>query len=338
MRRAPRPPVAAEVAAALLAAALLAAALGAALVGGCGSGDTANGGAASGGALNVTATASFLADIAQNVAGDRFTVTALVPRGADLHTYEPTPRDLAKVAGSDLLVVNGAGLEQSLEDSLRNAGEDVPVVVASKGLTPRTPRAGEPLHEEHGTDGTAPVNPGAHEVDPHFWLDPTLVKTYVTNIRDAFATADPNGAATYQANAASYVAQLDELDRWIRAEVDTLPVADRKLVMNHVSHGYFADRYGFTIVGAVIPSVTSGATPGARALADLARTVRAAGVKAIFVDLGEDPTLAEQLAAETGVAVVDDLRPHTLSEPSGEAPTYIDMMKYETRRIVEALR
>jgi ABC-type Zn uptake system ZnuABC Zn-binding protein ZnuA len=319
------------------AGALAGVALLAATTGGCGE----DADRATGDALEVTATASFLADIAQNVAGERFTVAALVPRGGDLHGYEPTPRDLAAVAGSDLLILNGSGLEQTLEDALRGVGGDVRVVAASEGLTPRTPQPGEPLHEEHDGaegDGASAEGSASHEVDPHFWLDPTLVKTYVANIRDAFAAADPDGAAVYEANAAAYVAELDGLDRWIRDLVAAVPVADRKLVMNHVSHGYFADRYGFTIVGAVVPSVTSGATPSARELADLARVIRESGVKAIFVDLGENPELAEQLAAETGVVVVDDLRPHTLSEPGGDAPTYIDMMKHDARRIIEALR
>jgi ABC-type Zn uptake system ZnuABC Zn-binding protein ZnuA len=299
--------------------------------GGCGdAGDDA-------GALDVTATATFLADIAQNVAGDRFTVRALIPRGADLHTYEPTPRDLAEVARGDLLVLNGAGLEQTLEDTLREAGEDVRVVVASAGLRPRTPQPGEPLHDDESGAGTDEAST-SHEADPHFWLDPTLVKTYVANIRDAFVAADPDGAAVYEANAAAYMKQLDELDRWVRAQVETVPANDRKLVMNHVSHGYFADRYGFTIVGALIPSATTGDAPTARELADLTRAIRGSGVKAIFVDLGENPKLAEQIAAETGVAIVSDLRPHTLSEPDGDAPTYIDMIKYDTTRIVEALR
>ena len=108
--------------------------------------------------------------------------------------------------------------------------------------------------------------------------------------------------------------------------------------MNHVSHGYFADRYGFTVVGAVIPSVDTADSPTARQLSDLTRVVRETGVKAIFVELGQSPKLAEQIAAETGIAVVADLRDHSLSAPDGEAATYIEMMKYDTRRIVEALR
>ena len=308
----------------LLAAAAL-------LLGLAGAGCGDEGDAAAGGALDVVASATFLADIAQNVAGDRFTVRAMVPPDADLHAYEPTPRDLADVAGADLFLVNGAGLEGALEDTVRAAAGDVNVVETSAGLESRTPRPGEPMRET--------ANDGAEvESDPHFWLDPTLAQAYVATIRDAFSEADPEGAATYAANAERYVAKLEALDQWIRAQVETIPADQRLLVVNHVSHGYFADRYGFKVVGAVIPSVATGATPTARQLADLTRTIRETGAKAVFVEAEENPALAAQIAAETGIAVVDDLRDHALSGPEGEAPTYIEMMRFDTRRIVEALR
>ncbi len=287
---------------------------------GCGSsGDTAQAGT-----LKVITTATFLADIAQNVAGDRFIVQALLPRDADLHAFEPTPRDVASVSEADLFILNGGGLEETLEDTLRTAASDTTFVNASEGLTPREPQPGEPLHER--------------EADPHHWLDPTRVVTYVKNIRDAFVAADPDGNAEYTANAAAYTAQLEELDAWIEAQVEALPEDDRLLVMNHVSHGYFADRYGFRIAGAVIPSVATGESPTAKQLAGLTTTIRDEGVRAIFVELEENPQLADQIATETGIVVVDDLRDHSLSGPGGGAATYIDMMKYDTRRIVEALR
>jgi ABC-type Zn uptake system ZnuABC Zn-binding protein ZnuA len=303
---------------ALLAAALLT--LAAALSAGCGAQSSA-----SSGALAVVASTSFLADIAQNVAGDRFEVASLVPRGTDPHAFEPAPSDLKAVAGADLVIVNGAGLEGPLLTTLENAVGDTPVVAASAGLSTRVPMPGEPAL-------------AAGEADPHFWLDPELVKTYAHNIEAAFSEADPAGADTYAANAKAYEAELDALDAWIEDQVAQVPQADRQLVMDHASHGYFADRYGLTIVGTVIPGAATGESPTARQLSDLVRTIRETGVKAIFVEAGENPQLAEQIGAETGVAVVTDLLDHSLTEMDGPAPTYIDMMKYDTRRIVEALR
>lgn len=277
------------------------------------------------GALDVVASVSYLADVAQNVAGDRFEVRSLVPLETDPHSFEPTPSDLRAVAEADLVIVNGGGLEGPLLKTLENAGGEATIVDASAGLASRTPQPGEPPLESSGTD-------------PHFWLDPVLVKTYAANIADAFAKADPAGAAAYAANAAAYTKQLDELDAWIAAQVATVPAADRQLVMNHASHGYFADRYGFTVVGTVIPSVGTGETPTAKQLSELTAAIRESGAKAIFVEIEENPDLARQIAGETGIAVVDDLLDHSLTEPDGAAPTYLDMMRFDTRRIVEALK
>jgi ABC-type Zn uptake system ZnuABC Zn-binding protein ZnuA len=291
-----------------------------------GAGCGAAGGGAPSGALDVVASTSFLADIAQNVAGDRFEVRSLIPIGTDPHAFEPTPSDLKAVAGADLVVVNGAGLEGTLLTTIQNAiGGETTVVDASAGLTTRTPQPGEPAL-------------AAGEQDPHFWLDPLLVKTYVANIEKAFSEADPAGAATYKANAAAYDKQLDDLDAWIRRQVAQIPAADRKLVTDHASMGYFADQYGFTVVGTVLPSVSTGETPTARQLADLTQAIRQTGAKAIFVDASDNPQLAEQIGAETGVKVVTGLLDHSLTAAGGEAPTYIEMIKYNTRQIVEALK
>jgi len=306
----------------------------AAAVAACGDGD-----AAADGRLEVVTSTGFLADMARNVAGERATVRSLIPAGSDPHAFEPTPSHLRETAGADLIVLNGFGLEGRLADVLREAGADAPVIEAAAGLTPRTPQPGEPAHDDHRGDAGGDGEDGhAGEADPHFWLDPTLAVRYVENIRDALTAVDPAGAEDYRRNADAYIAELGDLDRWIAAQVATIPPEDRQLVMNHVSHGYFADRYGLRIVGAVIPAVSSGATPSARDLAELVATVRRTGVKAIFIDVGEDPRLARQIADETGVEVVDDLRVHSLSEPGGGAATYIEMLRHDTTRIVEALR
>jgi len=288
---------------------------------GCGAG----GAATHGGPVDVVVSESFLADIAQNVAGDRFTVRTLIPPGADPHSFEPTPKDVAAVVGADLVIINGGGLEGPLLDTLKNAGGSATIVDASAGLKTRTPQPGEP-----------PLAAG--QTDPHFWLDPVLVETYVANIHDAFVKADPAGAAAYEANAAAYTAQLRQLHTWIKAQVAQIPPRDRKLVMNHASHGYFADRYGLQVIGTVIPSVGTSESPTAQQLGDLSAAIRKNGAKAIFVEVDENPQLARQIAAETGVKVVTDLLDHSLTPAGGRAPTYIDMMKYDTRRIGEALK
>jgi ABC-type Zn uptake system ZnuABC Zn-binding protein ZnuA len=254
----------------------------------------------------VIAVETFLADFARQVSGDRLAVRSLIPDGVEPHGYEPTPQDIAAVTDARMLVVNGAGLEGFLSKLLANAGGNRPVVEASAGLTSRTAREGE-AREGGGMTGGA-----AADADPHFWLDPVLAVRYVQNIRDGFIRIDPAGEAVYRANSDAYIARLQELDRWIRSKVDLIPPSERMLVTNHESLGYFADRYGFRIIGTVIPSVSTEASPTAR-------------------------QLARQVAEEAGIKVVTELYTHSLSEATGPAPTYLAMMHTDVNTIVGAL-
>ena len=204
------------------------------------------------------------------------------------------------------------------------------VIEAAAGLTQREPKAGEHA-EEHEDEHE-------HEGDPHFWLDPNNVIKYVENIRDGLTKADPDGAATYTANAAAYIAKLQELDRWIADRVKDVPEANRKLVTNHESFGYFADRYGFQIIGTVMPSVSTGSAPSAQQLAQLIDHIKSTGAKAIFLETGTNPQLAEQVAQEAGVTAVTELYSHSITEAGGAAPTYLDMMKFNADAIVAALK
>jgi ABC-type Zn uptake system ZnuABC Zn-binding protein ZnuA len=281
---------------------------------------------AGGAPLAVLATETFLADIAQNVAGDRLKVAALLPVGTDPHSFEPAPQDVAKVAASQVLIVNGGGLESFLSKLLDNAGGQRLVIVASAGLTSRTPGAGEISNADHPTG------------DPHFWLDPIMVVKYVDNIRAGLSQADPAGAAVYAKNAEAYSAQLKELDTWIAAQVQQIPPERRLLVTNHENLGYYADRYGFKIVGAVVPSFSSDASPSAQQLAQLVNAIKASGAPAVFLETSSNPQLAQQVAQETGIKVVADLYTHSISPPGGPAPSYIEMMRYDTRAIVDALK
>jgi ABC-type Zn uptake system ZnuABC Zn-binding protein ZnuA len=278
---------------------------------------------------SVVAAESFLADFAGIVAGGRVSVVSLIPTGMEPHSYEPTPRDIAAVAGARLVIVNGAGLESFLGKLLQSASGSAVVVEASAGLASRTAREGETAE---GAASGAPAEP-----DPHFWLDPTRAISYVTTIRDALTRLDPAGAETYAKNAADYVAQLVALDAWIRDAVAAIPEADRLLVTNHESLGYYADRYGFRIVGTIIPSVSAEASPTARQVARLIDGLKAAHARAVFLETGSNPQLAQQVAKEAGIPVVTELFTHSLSDSSGPAANYLAMMRYDTEAIVKAL-
>ena len=280
--------------------------------------------------IKVLAVESFLADVARNVAGSRASVDSLIPLGLDPHAFEPVPKDVARIAESAVLLVNGGGLEAWLQPVLSSVGGQRLVVTASAGLVSRTAREGEAVEAAPGDD---------HEQgDPHFWLNPLNVVRYVENIRDGLTQADPAGKEIYAANAAAYIAQLKDLDSWTMQQVSVVPPARRLLVTNHESFGYFADRYGFTIAGTIIPSVTTGSSPSAQELARLVDQIKKSGVRAIFLELGSNPQLAEQVAGETGVKVVTDLYTHSITLPGGEAPSFIAMMKVDVTKIVGALQ
>ncbi|MCX7838254.1 MAG: metal ABC transporter substrate-binding protein [Anaerolineae bacterium] len=277
----------------------------------------------------VLAVESFLADIAQNVAGNRLKVDTLIPLGTDPHGFEPTPADVRRVADSQVLIVNGAGLEEFLEKLLANAGGKRLVIEAAAGLKSRETQPGEKVEtraEHH------------HEGDPHFWLDPNNVIKYVENIRDGLSQADPAGAATYRANADAYIAQLKQLDAWIVEQVKMIPPERRLLVTNHVSFGYFADRYGFKIIGTILPSASTGTAPSAQQLAALVNQIKTHKAKAIFLETGTNPQLAKQIAQETGIQVIVGLHTHSLTDAKGSAPTYIEMIKSNVKTIVDALK
>lgn len=275
--------------------------------------------------LQVVAVETFLADIAQNVAGERVHVQVLMPLGVDAHAFEPTPQDVKKVADSDVFIVNGAGFEGFLDKLLENAGGTRLYIEASKGLVSRERKADEP----HAEDTVG---------DPHFWFDPTKTIRYVENIRDGLTQADPAGAATYKSNADAYIQKLNALDANIKNQVNAIPSANRKLVTDHDTFGYFADRYGFQIVGMIVPSVSTADSTSAQNLAELIQAIQATGAKAIFLEVNANPQVAEQIARETGARIVTGLYTHSVSEPNGPAPTYIQMLEYDTRKIVDALQ
>jgi len=260
---------------------------------------------------------TFLADVTRNIAGDRQAVGSLLPIGADPHSYQPTPQDVTKLEHSKVLIINGAGYEHFLGPLLQNAGGAREVVEASAGINPRKDAQGNP--------------------DPHVWLDPNNVIVYVENIREALTHFDPEGAAVYQANADAYIAKLKSLDQWITEQVNLIPVENRLLVTNHEAFGYFAEQYKFTVVGTVIESFSTDASPSAQQMAALIDQINAAHAPAIFLDASDNNSLAQQIASETGVRVITDLHLESLTD-GAPAGTYLDMMKYNITQIVNALK
>ncbi|MCX7618656.1 zinc ABC transporter substrate-binding protein [Tepidiforma sp.] len=310
------------------AAVLAAAVLGGALLAACGGSDSDGGD----GHLRVVATTTQIGALAREVAGDRAQVVTLLQAGADAHDYEPSPQDSRRLKDAQLVLKNGIGLDDWLDALIKNSGTKAKVVVVTEGITPLE-------GDDHAHDEKDDGHDHSHdEGDPHVWHDPENVKVMVRNIAEAMAAADAANAAEYRARAEAYAAKLDETDREIRALLDPIPAANRKVVTNHESLQYFARRYDFEIVGAIIPGTAKDAQPSAQDLARLTDLIRAEGVKAIFAEAEIDPKVAEQLAKDTGVKVVTGLYADSLGPAGSGADTVDGMLLHNARLIAEALR
>ncbi len=280
----------------------------------CGEASSTGSRVVSGRLVKVVTTTTQLSDFARVVGGDRVEVYDLIRANVDAHDYETTPADIEAVRAADLVVRNGAGLDEWLEPTLDSAGAEALVVDATDGIELR-------------------------EGDPHVWFDPARARAMVANVARALAEVDPEGAPTYFRNQIGYGAQLDALDAEIRAELDALP--DKKLVTNHDAFGYYVDRYGLQFVGSVIPSFDSQAELSSRDLSRLVDRIRAERVKAVFSEASLPPKTAEAIAREAGVKVVagdDALYGDSLGPAGSDGDTYLGMMRHNTRVIVDNLR
>lgn len=280
--------------------------------------------------LQVVASFSVLGDLVQDVGGDAVTVTTLIGPGVDAHTYDPAPADLVVLESADVIFENGLGFEPWLDrffESAQPAGERV---VVTAGITPRAIGAHD---EESGGE--------AHEhgeFDPHVWHDVANAMVIVGNIRDALVSADPAHAAAYEANAAATMTELEALDAWIREQVATLPEERRKLVTSHDTFGYFADAYGFEVLGTGFGSIsTEAGDPSARDIAALVGEIEAAGVPAIFAENVANPDLMASIAAEAGVTLAPTLYTDALGTAGSPGETYEGMMRSNVTTIVDAL-
>lgn len=271
--------------------------------------------------LRLLATTTILGDVVRQIGGEAVSLSVLLPPHADPHTFEPAPQDLIALSQADLVFVNGAGLEQPLLPRLENALGEAgarKIISASEGL--------ELLRFAGGQ--ADPDHPAAGGYDPHVWFDPNNVIHWTYNIERALSQRDAANAEAYAANAEAYREQLRALDAWIREQVARIPSEDRKLVTDHLTLGYFAARYGFEQIGAVIPGFSTAAEPSAQQLAELETAIRQADVRAIFVGTTVNPRLAERVADDTGIRLV------SLYTETGD---YLELMKYDVNAIVEAL-
>ena len=306
------------------------------LLAGCGDDDAAEADAVGDGEgveqPTVVATTSILGDVLESFAGGQLAVITIMPVGADPHDFQASAQQANQMREADALIVNGAGFEVGLLDAIEAAtGDGTPTFEAISAVDPIALGGGGDDHadgDDHDPEGQ----------DPHFFTDPARMAASV----DAMAgflvdNLDGIDAEVLRSSADDYIAALEALDADVEATLAAVPPEQRVLVTGHGVFGYFADRYGFDVVGTVIPSgsTTDGASAGA--LADLAELIEDEGAPAIFADASSSRELSDTLADEVGGITVVELFSESLGEPGSGGATYLDMIRTNAERIADAL-
>jgi ABC-type Zn uptake system ZnuABC Zn-binding protein ZnuA len=264
--------------------------------------------------LRVAASTTFIGEVVSAIGGDDVEVSVILPRDADPHAYEPTPRDVAKLEGESVVFENGFGLETSLQGPLKMMNAQP--IDLSHGIEPRK-IGGEP--------------------DPHVWLDPVCLMTWTTNIETVLAKLDAKNADGFHERAKDFREKLQKLDSWIREQVSKIPADRRVIVTDHDALGYFAARYGFKIAGTVMPGFSTLAEPSARELAAVEEIIRHEKTPAVFVEGDATPALIRRAAADTGAKIVS-LPVEALGPENSETGTLAGYLRVLTSHIVEALK
>lgn len=294
--------------------------------------------------LRVVATTNLVGETVAEVGGDHIELSTLLAPGTDPHAYQLAPADRQLLENADVIFINGLGLEEGMLPVLGDLEGRVVVVPVSAGIaTLEFSEHGDDDQEDHAEEDHAHQD-DAHEdehhhdgVDPHVWQSVPNVIVWTQNIAHSLSALDPANAEAYTTAASDYTATLEALNTELHALVDEIPADQRKLVTDHDSLGYLADEYGFTVIGTVIPSLSTSASASAQELAALTDQIKDEGVRAIFVGTTVNPQLAQQLAQDLGIQVVS-IYTDSLSNADGPTPTYIDFMRYNLQAIVNALR
>jgi zinc/manganese transport system substrate-binding protein len=269
--------------------------------------------------IPVVASFSILADLSRQIGGDKVEVKSLVGPEGDVHVYQPSPADAQSLAKAKLIVVNGFALEGWIDRLIVAAGARAPVVVATKGVTPR---AGDAESGEKG-------------IDPHAWQSIANAKIYVANILAGLIAADPADADAFSARAAEFDAKLDATEKSVRAAIAAIPAQNRRIITTHDAFGYFGQAYGLAFIAP--QGLSTEAEPSARDVAKLIDQIRREKAPAVFLENISDPRLMQRIAQESGAKIGGTLFSDQLSPPGGPAATYIAMMEHNISELKRAL-
>ncbi len=275
--------------------------------------------------INVVASFSILGDLVQQVGGEHVSVSTLVGPNGDAHVYQPTPQDTIRLTKSQLFVVNGLGFEGWMERLVSASHYKGKVITASQSIKPQT-------FTDTDDNKAAPHT----AQDPHAWHSIPNAVQYVHNIADGLSQIDPEHKVEYQANAGNYIQRLEQLDKSLLQEFAAIPADKRKMITSHDAFGYLSARYQITTIAPQGMSTESEAS--ASDVAKIIKQIRKEKIKALFVENISDPRLMQQISKETGVNPGKELFSDALSDKSGPASTYLDMMHYNTTQILSALK
>ncbi len=265
----------------------------------------------------VVATASMIADMAENIAGGEVDIKMIVPIGGDPHLYEPTPKDAQLVNGADLVLMNGLTFEGWLTELVENSGTKASTVLVTKGIQPI----------ESATY--------KNSADPHAWMDAELGLMYIQNIKEALVALAPEHAETFEFNYGVYKKQLIELDQYIQSKIQTIPVNQRVLITSHDAFQYYGQKYGIRLEA--ILGTSTDAEVQTSDVMRLNKVIKESGVPAVFVESTVNPKLLKQLAQDNDIEIGGELYADSIGDKDSPASSYIDMLKYNTDVIVKAL-
>ena len=269
------------------------------------------------GQISVVTTTTVLADLVRQIAGSHAVVTSLVPKGGDVHTFDPRPSSMRAVSSAAVIIRNGLGLDDWVASMVANTGTKAPIVAVGEDLAGVTYLAGQ----------------GGSSVNPHIWMNVANTERIVERIAAELEAADVPNAQAYADVATAYEAQLAALDAELHARMATIPAANRTVIAFHDAFPYLADAYGLHIDGTIVSA--PGQDPSAGSLADLVGAIRRDNVKAVFTEAQFNDELARTIAAETGVEVVSGLYDDTI----GDAPldSYVAIMRHDVEQVAKAL-
>jgi len=283
--------------------------------------------------VRVASLSTVLTDITRNVGGDRVEITEIVKAGTDPHLYEPTPGDIRKISEARLVLASGLGFESYLDKLRSSVGKGPRFVVAGEVVKPLFVEESactedhDHAHEHvHGADGKI--------ADPHWWHSIRNVKAATAEIKKQLIAIDPAGKESYEKNAKAFDEKLDDLARWVRVQISSLPKARRILVTSHDALGYFAADYGFTV--RPVQGISTADQPSSQKVRALIEEIKADGVKAIFAENIENPKVLQQITKETGASLGGTLYADGLG--SEDAGTYDGMMRHNVSTIISALK